>query len=95
MNERTGNILMRKIFTEPTKPEELYEFFTYGLPQTPLDWTLRWHPNAVQNTIRRKLWYVKTILHSDSVIVNYQPTVKKSDNSWYLFEWKYLPYVHE
>lgn len=81
---------MRKIFTEPVKPEELYEFFTYGLPQTPLDWTLRWHPNAIQNTIRRRLWYVETTLHSASVLVNYQPGSKRSEYSWYMYEHKYL-----
>ena len=86
---------MRRIFTEPTKPEELYEFFTYGLHLTPLDWSHRWCVNATHNSIKRRVWYVKTTLHSDSIIVNYQPTVKKSDASWYILEWKYLPYVHE
>lgn len=95
MNERTGNILMRRIFTKPTKPEELYEFFTYGLPLTPLSWSYRWCANDTYNFIKRRVWYVKTTLHSDSITVNYQPTVKKSDNSWYIFEWKYSPYVHE
>ena len=95
MDERTGNILMKKRFTEPANPEELYEFFTYGLPLTPLDWRLRWWVNATHNSIKRRVWYVRTTLHSDSIIVDYQPTVKKSDNSWYIYEWKHLPYVHK
>lgn len=86
---------MRKVFTEPMNPEELYEFFTYGLPQTPLDWTFRWHPNAVHNTIRRRLWYVRTLLHSDCVTVEYRPGVKRSDYSWYMHEWRYVINVHE
>ena len=95
MNERTGNILMKKIFTEPANPEELYEFFTYGLALTPLDWTLRWQPNAIQNTIRRKLWYVNVIWHSESVLVDYQPGSKRSDYSWYMYERRYVINVHE
>lgn len=86
---------MRKIFTEPANPKELYEFFTYGLALAPLDWRLRWNVNATHNSIRRRVWYVETTLYSESVIVDYQPTVKESDDSWYMHEWKYLPYVHK
>ena len=86
---------MRKIFTEPVKPEELYEFFTYGLPLTPLDWKHRWCVNATKNFIKRRVWYVETTLHAESIIVDYQPTIKESDNSWYIFEWKYRPYVYK
>ena len=95
MDERTGNILMKKIFTEPANPEELYEFFTYGLPLTPLDWSYRWRVNATHNSIKRRTWYVKTTLRSDSIAVDYQPTVKESDNSWYIYEWKSCPYVRK
>ena len=94
IHERTGNIFMRRVFTEPTKLEELYEFFTYGLPLTPLDWRLRWWVNATNNTIRRRLWYVETTLHSNSIMVDYQPGVK-ADSAWYIYEEKYLPYVHK
>lgn len=86
---------MRKVFTEPVKLEELYEFFTYGLPQTPLDWRLRWQPNAIQNTIRRKLWYANIVWHSASVLVDYQPGSKRSDYSWYIYERKYLANVYQ
>lgn len=86
---------MRKIFTEPVNPEELYEFFTYGLPQTPLDWTFRWHPNAVQNTIRRRLWCVRIMSHSTSISMYYQPGVKRSEYSWYFYEQEYVINVHE
>lgn len=86
---------MRRIFTEPAKPEELYEFFTYGLPLTPLDWRLRWWVNATSNTIRRRLWYVKTLLHSEDVTVEYQAGSKESDASWFMHEWKYSPHVYK
>lgn len=90
MNERTGNILMKKIFTEPANPEELYEFFTYGLVLNPLDYRLRWWPESTSNTIRRKVWYIKTTVHSESIIVDYQSGTRESNNSWYMYERKYL-----
>lgn len=86
---------MKKIFTEPANPEELYEFFTYGLPLTPLDWNYRWCINATVNTIRRRLWYARTLLHCESVTVEYQAGNKESDASWCIHEWKYLPYEHK
>ena len=73
---------MRKIFTEPTKPEELYEFFTYGLSLDPLDWRLHWWVNSTYNTIRRRLWYVETTRHSVSATIEYQAGSKKTDKSW-------------
>ena len=95
MHERTGNILMRKIFTEPTKPEELYEFFTYGLALNPLDWTLHWHPNSMHNTIRRRSWYVRITWPSASIVVDYQAGYRESDKSWYMYQRKYLTNVHK
>lgn len=86
---------MKKIFTEPVNPEELYKFFTYGLALAPLDWRLHWWVNATSNTIRRRLWYVKTLLHSDSVTVEYQAGSKESDASWFIHEWKYSPHVYK
>ena len=82
---------MKKIFTAPRNIEELYEFFTYGLPLTPIDWRHRWRVNATLNSIKRRTWYVKTTLHSDSIVVDYQSTVKESDDSWYIYEWKSCP----
>lgn len=86
---------MKKIFTEPVNPEELYEFFTYGLPLAPLDWRLRWWVNATKNTIRRRSWYAKILLHSASVSVEYQAGSKESDDSWYMYEPRYLTNVHK
>ena len=85
---------MKKIFTAPRNIEELYEFFTYGLPLTPIDWRHRWRVNATINSIKRREWYVKTTLHSDSIVVDYQPTVKESGNRWYMYERKYLTNVY-
>ena len=95
MDARTGNILMKKIFTEPANPEELYKFFTYGLHLAPLDWRHRWRVNATVNTIRRRLWYARTILHSASVTVEYQAGNKESDASWFIHAWKYSPHVYK
>lgn len=86
---------MKKIFTEPANPEELYKFFTYGLHLTPLDWKHRWCVNATVNTIRRRLWYARTLLNSASITVEYQAGNKESDASWYMHEWKYLPYEYK
>ena len=85
---------MKKIFTEPANSEELYKFFTYGLSLAPLDWRHRWYANATSNTIKRRLWYVRTFLHSDSVTVDYQSGSKESDASWFMYEWKYLTNEH-
>lgn len=86
---------MRRVFTEPTKPEELYEFFTYGLHLTPLDWRHRWWVNATCNSIRRRLWYARIFLQSDSATLEYQAGNKESDNSWFIHEWKYSPHVYK
>lgn len=80
---------MRKIFTQPTEPEELYVFFTYGLPLTPLDWALRWQANGIHNTIRRKVWYAGVINHLGYTIIDYQSGTKTDSNSWYMYESKY------
>lgn len=88
-DERTGNILMKKVFSKPANLEELYKFFTYGLPLTPLNYRYRWSVNATHNSIKRRVWYVRTSLYADSVIVDYQPRVKESDDSWYMYEWKW------
>ena len=95
MNERIGNIPMRKIFTEPTKPEELYEFFTYGLSLNSLDWRSHWWPDNMINHIKRRLWCVRIVSHSTSISMDYQPGVKQSENSWYIYERKYLTNVHK
>lgn len=95
MDERIGSTHMKRIFTEPANPEELYEFFTYGLHLTPLDWRHRWCVNATVNTIRRRLWYARTLLHSESISVEYQAGSKESDASWYMNEWKYLTNVYK
>jgi hypothetical protein len=79
---------MKKIFTEPANPEELYAFFTYGLPLDPLNRNLRWHPNSTLNRIKRRTWVVETTLHSDSIMVDYQPGVK-ADSAWYIYEWMF------
>ena len=44
---------MRKIFTEPAKPEELYEFFIAGIPLKPIG-------NPYRFDYRRKGWNVYT-----------------------------------
>lgn len=95
MDGRTGSILMKKIFTEPVKPEELYEFFTYGLALDPLDWQRRWNPDIVYNTIRRRTWYVEVIWYDESITIDYQPEIKESDKSWYMHERKYLKNVYK
>lgn len=87
-DERTGNIPMKKIFPRPSKPEELYAFFTYGLPLDPLNWYLRWYPNSTLNRIKRRTWVVETTLHFDSIMVDYQPGVKAND-AWRIYEWMF------
>ena len=86
---------MKKIFTEPANPEGLYEFFTYGLALTPLDYRHHWYVNATRNTIKRRLWHVDTLMHSDSISVEYQAGVKESDYSWFIYEWKYVTNVYK
>lgn len=85
---RTGHTGMKRIFTKPSKPEELYEFFTYGLALSPLNWKLRWYPNSTLNRIKRRTWVVDTTLHSDSIMVDYQPGAT-ADSAWYIYEWMF------
>lgn len=81
---------MKKTFTEPIKPEELYMFFTYGLALTPLDWRSHWWPENIINHIRRRLWCIRVVSHTSSVMVEYHAGNKESDKSWYMYERKYL-----
>ena len=76
---------MRRIFTRPANPEELYAFFTYGLSLSPTNYRLWWYPNSTLNIIKRRTWVVETTLHSDSIMVDYQPGVK-ADSAWYMYE---------
>jgi hypothetical protein len=91
IHEKTGNILMRRVFTEPTKPEELYAFFTYGLALNPLNWRCNhWYPNATINSIKRRLWNIDTTLHSQTITVEYQAGIRDSDSYWFIHESRYL-----
>ena len=80
---------MIKTFPKPKKPEELYEFFTYGLALTPTDWRHVWWVNATHNTIKRRTWYADITYQAGCCTVEYQAGLGKNKAFWYMPEWKY------
>ena len=77
---------MRKILTEPTKPEELYGFFTYGMP---LEYTDTQYVSYA-NCIRKRGWNVLVTADRDNVWleVAYYANWNRSE-TWHLETYKY------
>jgi hypothetical protein len=85
MNGRTGNILMKKIFTKPKTVKELYEFFTYGLPLNPNNYrNCNWHVNATCNSIKNRNWRIYATVHSHNILLDYYSGSKTNHWEWYL-----------
>jgi hypothetical protein len=74
------------LFLKPTKPEELYRFFTYGMPL----WRTVNQYNSYGNCFRRKGWNVLVTADRDTpwLSMAYYANWNKPE-SWRLEEYKY------
>ena len=73
--------------SKPKTPEDLYKFFAYGMPLTPINI----YPQFT-NCIRRKGWNVLMPSDKDQIRlwVDYYPTWKDYSALWKLKEYQYV-----
>ena len=74
------------LILKPTKPEELYKFFTYGMPLNPTNISV-----SPLNCIRRKSWNALTDSDRDNWLlsITYYPNWKQDKPEWILTIHKY------
>ena len=85
INERTGVIPMKRIFEKPQTVKELYEFFLYGIPLTPISKWYRWTSSANRKCYaRRRGWQISVMNHDTRDSLIYHSGTTSKDTGWCL-----------